>query len=72
MFTTFFIIFLIHPVPDARNIFFTCLGRLSNNSGSLLNTEPSTWLEYALRPPTIHMNSGFSLLKKEARRFHVS
>lgn len=60
-----FIVFLVHPVPDAINIFFICLGRLLNDSGSLLKTEPSTWLEYALRPPTSPINSGFSLLKKE-------
>ena len=58
------IVFLVHPVPDAINIFLICLGRLLNDSGSLLKTEPSTWLEYALRPPTSPINSGFSLKER--------
>ena len=57
---------LSYPVPDAMSTFFCSLGRLLKNIGSLLNTEPSTSVEYALRPPTSPMNSGRSLLKKEA------
>jgi 3-hydroxyisobutyrate dehydrogenase len=48
------------------NTFFSSRGRLLKNFGSLVNTEPSTSLEYALRPPTSPMNSGLSLPKKEA------
>jgi hypothetical protein len=43
-----------------------CSCRLVKNFGSLLNTQPSTSLEYALRPPTIPINSGLPLSKKEA------
>jgi hypothetical protein len=57
---------LSYPVPDAMNTFFSSLGRLLKNFGSLVDTEPSTSLEYAQRPPTSPRNSGFSLPKKEA------
>ena len=55
-----------YPVPDPMNTFFSSRGRLLNNFGSLVNTDPSTSLEYALRPPASPRNSGFSLPKKEA------
>jgi hypothetical protein len=42
-----FIILLSYPVPDPMNTFFSSRGRLLKNFGSLVNTEPSTSLEYA-------------------------
>ncbi|MFZ0893212.1 MAG: hypothetical protein WAZ77_01800 [Candidatus Nitrosopolaris sp.] len=60
-----FIILLCYPVPDPMNTFFSSRGRLLKNFGSLVNTEPRTSLEYALRPPTSPINSGSSLPKKE-------
>ena len=59
-----FTIFLTYPVPDAINTFLSSLGRLLKNLGSLLNIEPSTSLEYALRPPTIPINSGILVTKE--------
>jgi hypothetical protein len=60
------IILLSYLVPDVINTFFSSRGRLLKDFASLVNTEPSTSLEYALRPPTSPINSGFSLPKKVA------
>lgn len=55
-----------YPAPDAMSTFISCRGKLLKKFGSLLNTELSVSFEYALRPPTSPINSGFSLPKKEA------